>query len=85
MSKSKRRLVYEFYGGHCAICGCELKLDKGDARDIPIMTIDHIVPISEGGNNTLNNLQATCEKCNGTKADIVPKMDVVDMYFRKLK
>lgn len=38
-----------------------------------LMTRDHIIPLSKGGPNTLDNLQTMCVRCNGKKAD---KIDV---------
>jgi len=34
-----------------------------------LMTKDHIIPISKGGNNTLSNLQTMCSPCNESKGD----------------
>lgn len=31
--------------------------------------IDHVIPVSRGGKNTLENLVVSCEKCNTTKKD----------------
>ena len=45
-------------GGKCKICG---KLDK--------LTIDHIIPISKGGDNSLKNIQPLCLKCNMNKSN----------------
>lgn len=42
--------------GQCANCG---RIDK--------MHLDHIIPISRGGNNTKDNCQALCGPCNLTK------------------
>ena len=33
------------------------------------MDLDHIVPVSKGGSDELDNLQLLCRKCNGTKSD----------------
>lgn len=38
--------------------------DKGEEV---LMTKDHIIPVSLGGKNTLDNLQCMCELCNATK------------------
>jgi len=42
----------------CLKCGSESKL-----------TIDHIIPISKGGENRLFNLQCLCKSCNSIKKD----------------
>lgn len=47
--------------GICVACGAkstDVKLD-----------IDHIVPASKGGNNSIDNLQALCYRCNRQKRD----------------
>ena len=67
-----RRDVYNKYDGHCAYCGTRLsplnwgKPPRGKGDD---MTIDHIVPTSKGGSNTLENAIPSCHLCNGQKAD----------------
>ena len=37
--------------------------------EFELMTIDHIVPKSKGGDNSLENLQPMCHTCNSRKAD----------------
>lgn len=42
----------------CVICG-----------DYEFLHLDHIVPISKGGVNTIKNIQVLCRKCNLKKKD----------------
>ncbi len=48
--------IFERDGYKCRIC----KKDED-------LTIDHIVPMSKGGDNTKDNLQVLCMKCNQFK------------------
>lgn len=43
---------------------CESKLTKGNA------TADHIIPISDGGNNTQVNLIVCCKDCNNERGNM---------------
>lgn len=44
------------YGNKCIRCGNEVKL-----------TVDHVVPLSKGGSNDINNIQPLCKHCNCKK------------------
>jgi hypothetical protein len=61
-------------------------------RQYILMTRDHIIPVSKGGPNTLENSQTLCRHCNGAKADRLPgeiappkkpKSKVVSWYILK--
>lgn len=56
ISESLRAEVVARSGGRCAACG------KGGA-----LQVDHIHPFCRGGQTLLGNLQALCQKCNGSK------------------
>jgi hypothetical protein len=45
----------------CQYCGRK-------APDV-ILEIDHIIPVSKGGNNSIENLVSACRECNGGKSD----------------
>jgi 5-methylcytosine-specific restriction endonuclease McrA len=65
--RSRNTFVYEYWDWKCAYCGAEIV--AGDANNVTdkTATIDHIVPISMGGENTLENIVACCWKCNFVK------------------
>lgn len=63
-SRETRHMVYNKTAGICAICGRALNYNK--------FTIDHIIPLSKGGTNAIDNLQPTCKVCNHIKQDILP-------------
>lgn len=46
-----------FFGSACLACGATESL-----------TVDHVVPLSVGGNNTIVNLQPLCRTCNRAKS-----------------
>lgn len=54
-----RRLVIERDGLHCVYCDEDLK-DKE-------IHLDHVIPESQGGPTTVDNLQVTCRRCNTAK------------------
>ena len=56
-----RRDIYNRYAGHCAYCGKKIEFDD--------MTIDHIVPQSKGGKDTVENTVPSCQLCNNQKSD----------------
>lgn len=56
LSKKRRYQVLERDNFTCQTCGRR-------APDI-VLHIDHIIPVSKAGNNTLENLQTLCMDCN---------------------
>lgn len=48
-----------------------LYVKEGSGRPT-LMTMDHIIPRSRGGDTSLENLQPMCEKCNSRKGNLLP-------------
>lgn len=44
------------YGNRCLACGGQKKL-----------TVDHVIPLSQGGTNDIGNIQPLCFSCNASK------------------
>lgn len=49
------------YGNCCAACGKNTKLTK-----------DHIIPLSKGGSDYIENIQPLCRNCNSKKHNKLP-------------
>lgn len=54
ITKHKNEII-EIYGGKCFLCGFDYK---------SILCVHHIKPLSEGGDNNLNNLCVLCPNCH---------------------
>lgn len=68
-SKEQRKMVYAKYDCRCALCGQKIKFED--------MTLDHIVPLSMGGADSMENLQVACLACNHLKSNSLPE-DFID-------
>lgn len=80
-SEHRRLQVFAKKGTACVRCGVEgihllSSVDPGGGhhvdlytQDFTLMTIDHILPRSRGGQNTLANYQPMCQHCNARKGN----------------
>lgn len=82
--KDHRRLMVFFHKGmecanpHCSTVGSRLIIgkDRGGnlhvdvyTDELELMTVDHLVPVSKGGSNRLDNKVPLCRKCNAWKSN----------------
>ena len=67
-----RIILFARDGNRCLKCGSKTNL-----------TIDHVIPKSKGGSNSLDNYQTLCKCCNGKKgatyADYRNKINCIDL------
>ncbi len=63
-SQDVRKLIYSHAGGRCELCGRNLLFED--------MTLDHIKPLSVGGEDDVTNLACTCYVCNQFKGNSLP-------------
>ena len=54
----QRNLIAAAQGWRCAVCQCMLPASY---------TIDHIMPLGDGGSDVESNCQALCHACHGSK------------------
>lgn len=64
-----RNAVYERDDWLCYLCGRKVRLDVG-YKHMEAPTLDHVVPRSEGGQDTLENLRLAHRLCNSVKRDL---------------
>jgi 5-methylcytosine-specific restriction endonuclease McrA len=70
----ERQQILERDKWACQSCGIKVHdRRKGDWNTPDKAHIDHIIPISKGGNSEPNNLQILCRTCNLSKYDKVEK------------
>ena len=62
LTKNIRKTIYDNDGGYCYLCGDKISIDN--------MTIDHVVPKSEGGYNNTTNARCCCFACNQMKGNM---------------
>lgn len=74
-SAKDRIEVYRKTEGHCYLCG--------EFVDFDSFEVEHHIPISKGGSNSLDNLYCSCSTCNAIKRDIYPEefMEKISQIF----
>ncbi len=69
-----RQNIYKRDGGQCVYCGSTHNL-----------TLDHVVPRTQGGRTTWNNLVTACQKCNAEKGPLSPEEAGMEMAHRPFR
>lgn len=72
----------------CVYCHCDMVIGGNSKKSI---TLEHVVPISKGGENSYENCVAACKKCNNGRGDsdldenmsIVVKPDLAQYKYQK--
>lgn len=65
ISQGLRTQVFERDEYACVVCGVR--------RDL---AVDHVIPVSKGGTNDIDNLQTMCRSHNSAKRDRLPEVAV---------
>lgn len=75
--KTKRRYCYLRERGRCFYCGKRLNMKNA--------TLDHYLPKTAGGPDSVYDLVLCCRSCNRQKGDVVPEdwqQHVIDSFCR---
>lgn len=56
-----RKEIKRMYHSPCVYCGAKERI-----------TLDHLIPLSRGGNHTIGNLAPACRSCNARKGTKLP-------------
>lgn len=64
-SQDTRKIIYNRAGGRCELCGRKLLLEDA--------TLDHVIPLSKGGIDDVENLACVCFEDNQFKNNILPE------------
>lgn len=80
----RRWLEYhlEVQEGRCAYCGVEISIFRADGAQFLYATVDHIVPLSKGGPDRVENTLGACRRCNLAKRSADLSEFLVSPEFR---
>jgi len=70
-TKWTRATLIRKHGGRCHLCN--EPVDLKDPASPRYATIDHVVPLSRGGRDLLDNLALACRACNEKKGATMPQ------------
>lgn len=61
--------VFQRDGWRCRLCGVKTPQAKRGSYTDDAPELDHIIPLSKGGDHSYRNTQCACRRCNGSKSD----------------
>lgn len=62
--------VFDRDGWQCQMCGCKTPRSKRGTYENKAPELDHIMPLSLGGEHSYRNTQCLCRGCNAIKSDV---------------
>lgn len=71
LTKEQWELCKQYFNNQCAYCG----------ETVDSLTQDHVIPLSKGGEYTINNIVPACRSCNSSKCD----RDLLEWYTPKFE
>ena len=73
----------EVQKGRCAYCGVEISIFRTDGAHFLYATVDHIVPLSKGGPDRVENTLGACRRCNLAKGSLDLDVFLVSAEFQE--
>ena len=84
-ARNRRAALSKEQNGLCYFCGCvmtPLKMPHDGNSKKTSITIEHLIPICEGGSNDVRNTVAACYKCNNMNCQRHQKgLQPLEPYF----
>ncbi|EJS2612229.1 HNH endonuclease [Vibrio alginolyticus] len=74
-TEREKTMLWEYFNNSCAYCGLTME------RKSRVGHLDHVIPTSEGGNNSIFNYVLSCSICNG---DEKREMDCLEFLTNKV-
>ena len=86
--KDRRRVLLNLgrkYGWNCHWCGRETIYNTDDYKKQPSnkATIEHLVPLSRGGENKYRNFRIACYRCNNARGSRPEHLPVTQRVANK--
>jgi hypothetical protein len=72
----------EVQGGRCAYCGVDIRIFRKDGADPLYATVDHLIPLSKGGPDRVENTLGACRRCNRSKGSMDLEAFLVSPEFQ---
>ena len=72
ISTQQKHIITERARGCCEYCQSQLKFSPDP------FSVEHIIPISKGGTDNLDNLALACQGCNNRKYNAIEAYDPID-------
>lgn len=64
-------VVFNMQDWRCQLCGIKTPITKRGTYNNDAPELDHIIPLSKGGEHSYRNVQTLCRRCNSIKKDNV--------------
>lgn len=82
---TRRQELFNEFNGKCYICGRQTHLDENEGRSDLLATVDHIKPVSRGGETVKENLALCCKMCNQLKNEFSYSPELKELIIKELK